>query len=78
MSKCPECKKEIDHLLHVEIVKQYWKAIPSTEEIEDVDYPELIDQETEDTRGYICPECNEQIANEREEAYHFLKGDCNE
>lgn len=77
--KCPECKKEINHLLHVEIVKQYWKATPELNSdltpSESMAFGELVDSEAIETRGYICPECNEDLCLEREDAYELFKGE---
>ena len=71
---CPQCKKEIDHLLHVELVKQYWKATPSEEQEEWMDFNGIDEIEFEDDLGFECPDCNKVIATEREEAYNLFKG----
>lgn len=73
MSKCPECKKEIDHLIHKETVIQNWKTYLDSDG--NVDYKEVAEETTTDTDGYFCPECDVRITeNSEEQLTEFLDG----
>jgi len=72
---CPNCKKEMGYLLHKERVIQYWETVPCKDCEGDVDYPKMIEEDTIETEGYWCSECDTKVCNEREEAYKLLKGE---
>jgi hypothetical protein len=70
MPKCPKCNEEIDHLhLYERFEKKYDYGVESKFFIADVD-PDDIEFE--------CPECNEALFDNEDDADAFLKGATNE
>ncbi len=74
MVQCPHCKKEINFLLHKEIVAQWWRFEKHNNgEYEFADSPDS--EEGFDADGFFCPECDELICGDLQtEAVSFLEG----
>lgn len=69
---CPYCHEEVDHLVEKQSVVVdydfYKDGEYSKESIIDDDYPV-----GEDVNDYCCPECDEVIATNEEDAKRFLQ-----
>jgi predicted RNA-binding Zn-ribbon protein involved in translation (DUF1610 family) len=65
MPKCPKCGEEIDHLINY--CKSWEKFYFDGE---DYNY---IDTISTDENEYACPECDETLFYNEEEAIEFLK-----
>ncbi len=73
MPKCPECSKEITHLFLYQIVNEVcWFKVDKDGDAEmEVIETNPIDDSSE---SYDCPECEQTIFYNWEEAEKFLQG----
>jgi predicted RNA-binding Zn-ribbon protein involved in translation (DUF1610 family) len=65
MPKCPKCGEEIDHLINY---CRGWEMFAF-----DGEEYEYIDSFGVDESEYACPECDETLFTDEEEASKFLK-----
>jgi predicted RNA-binding Zn-ribbon protein involved in translation (DUF1610 family) len=66
MPKCPRCGKEIDHLLvHSRAIMEYDYSIKQGFK--------YLDTLEEDFESFYCPKCNEELFDNEDEAFEFLK-----
>jgi len=74
MPRCPKCGKEIDHLKDFSPVWQEYKM--TIDENGNAHY-EFVDNSTPMDTGdeYECPECEEVLFRDEEEAVRFLRGE---
>ena len=68
MTKCPHCKEEINDLLAYSSIVQTMELENGEAEFYGMDY-------CEDWDFFDCPECNERIAESKEVATKFLRGE---
>ena len=72
MSKCPECKKKIDHLHNVcSIWKRYNIDLDSKGHLNYSAHDEWDGSNT-DENGYDCPECGMTLFKDENDALVFL------
>lgn len=74
MSRCPKCKKEIDYLFSDEAVWARYEARVEGNDLEYGEMKEIVDVYDDRAQQFICPECNETLFENQEEAINFLKG----
>jgi hypothetical protein len=69
MAKCPDCGKEIDHVV-------FWEQFSKYEDVNLVDGKLVYSEpETEhDDQSFVCPECGDDIFDDVNEVIKFLKG----
>jgi len=69
MSKCPECKKEIDHLHNIVTGWNTWNVTKDGQyEDEGFEGDGIINE-------YRCPECDATITSDEREALKFLNSE---
>ena len=71
MPKCPKCGKEINKLYNIQLGEMCWEMD------EDGEYENRVDLfvQHDETNFWECPECNERLFDNEEEAINFLKGE---
>jgi len=68
--KCPNCNKEITHVLRCEAAN-----VVSAMYLDEAGEVRLKEQSFEpEAVEFLCPECNEKISDSSEDAENFLKG----
>lgn len=66
MPNCPKCNEKIDNLhLYERFEKKYRYSIDDTIFIDDIAIGDI---------EFECPECNEALFDDYDDAYTFLKG----
>jgi hypothetical protein len=65
MTKCPNCHADIDYLLLAQNCLVMWTFT------KDREYEEISNS---DDSIWICPECDEELFYNEEDAYKFLNG----
>lgn len=70
MPKCPKCGKEIDYLKHWQQSSVSYEFTLDDEGYPNYDRDEIVGGEDSE---WDCPECNEELFNNEEEATEFLK-----
>lgn len=63
---CPECKKKIEYLIHKEEVLQFWETRLIKGEVE---FIEPVEEQTNNTEGYFCPECETQLCEDNDDDF---------
>jgi len=75
MSECPNCQKEIDHLIYTE--NTYGSAWGSAS-LDDDGYVQYDEEDRETNNSemekYECPECNTELFHREREVVEFLRG----
>jgi len=71
--KCPKCKKEINHLHNVSALWHQWDMTLDKEGY--ADYEERKSWSADRENTWMCPECDEDLFTDENDAIKFLKGD---
>ena len=70
MSTCPNCRKEVSHVLRCEMAN-----VVSAMYLDEVGEARLKEQSFEpEAVEFLCPECNQKLFDTSEDAENFLKG----
>jgi len=70
MPTCPNCKKDISHVLRCEMAN-----VVSAMYLDEVGEARLKEQSFEpEAVEFLCPECNQKLFDTSEDAENFLKG----
>lgn len=70
MPTCPKCKKEITQVLRCEMAN-----VVSIMYLDEAGEVRLKEQSFEtEAVEFLCPECNQQLFHDSEDAENFLKG----
>ena len=72
MPRCPQCGKEIDHLINW--CRNYEEFVFSLTDDGEPDY-EWVDTSPGDENEYYCPHCASLLFTSEEDAVKFLRGD---
>jgi predicted RNA-binding Zn-ribbon protein involved in translation (DUF1610 family) len=70
MPKCPNCKKEIDHLIYIESGEMAYTFRVLNKK--DVFYEQKEFYPDNSSMYFECPECNETLFTNIEDAINFL------
>ena len=70
MPTCPNCRKEVSHVLRCEMAN-----VVSAMYLDEVGEARLKEQSFEpEAVEFLCPECNQKLFDTNEDAENFLKG----
>lgn len=72
MSKCPECKKQIDKL--VEVSCEYVATSMQLDKDGNIVYPDKPETRDSELIHFECAKCNEMLFSKYGDAVSFLRG----
>ena len=73
MSKCPQCKDNITHLIHSARIVAIWQFSLDDNGNADYSTSELMDEPGENQQ-WECPECSAVLFENEKDAVIFLRG----
>jgi hypothetical protein len=72
MIKCPLCDKDIDHVICEQICRVHWNLSVPDKCLYDYGEPNIKDIFDDSMTVFLCPECENELTNDEDEAIEIL------